>query len=132
MRCAAAAYAYTDDSVWEPLTLPADTAGAPDTPADALAELLTAITRRQHEHRQRTLDRLTEVFDSGLLSTEVTELALYYRAKAYKDLDQAAAVRAGMRQVADAGGRLAPKARRPSCPWTTSRCPRRPGLGHPR
>ncbi|WP_030965920.1 hypothetical protein [Streptomyces sp. NRRL S-378] len=107
-----AAYAYTDDSVWEPLTLPADTAGAPDTPADALAELITAITRRQHEHRQRTVDRLTEVLDSGLLSTEVTELALYYRAKAYKDLDQGAAARAGMRQVADTGGRLAPKARR--------------------
>ncbi|KIF03876.1 ATP/GTP-binding protein, partial [Streptomyces sp. RSD-27] len=107
-----AAYAYTDDSVWEPLTLPTDTAGAPDTPADALAELLTAITRRQHEHRQRTVDRLTEVLDSGLLSTEVTELALYYRAKAYKDLDQGAAARAGMQQVADADGRLSPKARR--------------------
>ncbi|MEU3407550.1 ATP/GTP-binding protein [Streptomyces sp. NPDC006670] len=107
-----AAYAYTDDSVWEPLTLPADTAGAPDTPADALAELLTAITRRQHEHRQQTVDRLTEVLDSGLLTAEVIELALYYRAKAYKDLDQGAAARAGMRQVADAGGRLAPKARR--------------------
>ncbi|MEU7038811.1 ATP/GTP-binding protein [Streptomyces sp. NPDC046237] len=107
-----AAYAYTDDSVWEPLTLPADTTGAPDTAADALAELLTAITRRQHEHRQRTVERLSEVLDSGLLSDEVLELALYYRAKAYKDLDQGAAARAGMRQVADAGGRLAPKARR--------------------
>ncbi|MEV5138924.1 ATP/GTP-binding protein [Streptomyces syringium] len=108
----AAAHAYTDDSVWEPLTLPTDTTGAPDTPADALAELLTAITRRQHEHRQRTVERLSEVLDSGLLSAELTELALYYRAKAYKDLDQGAAARAGMRQVADAGGRLAPKARR--------------------
>ncbi|WP_405813163.1 ATP/GTP-binding protein [Streptomyces sp. NBC_00040] len=107
-----AVYAYTDDSVWEPLTLPADTADAPDTPADALAELLTAITRRQHEHRQRTVERLTEVLDSGLLPTEVIELALYYRAKAYTDLDQGAAARAGMRQVADADGRLAPRARR--------------------
>ncbi|MFI5987691.1 hypothetical protein ACIBEA_43390 [Streptomyces sp. NPDC051555] len=107
-----AAYAYADDSVWEPLTLPTDTTGAPDTPADALAELLTAITRRQHEHRQRTVDRLTEVLDSGLLTAEVVELALYYRAKAYKDLDQGAAARAGMRQVAESGGRLAPKARR--------------------
>ncbi|WP_327372291.1 ATP/GTP-binding protein [Streptomyces sp. NBC_01217] len=108
----AAAHAYTDDSVWEPLTLPTDTTSASDTPADALAELLTAITRRQHEHRQRTVERLSEVLDSGLLSAELTELALYYRAKAYKDLDQGAAARAGMRQVADAGGRLAPKARR--------------------
>ncbi|MFJ7209449.1 ATP/GTP-binding protein [Streptomyces sp. NPDC098789] len=106
-----AAYTYTDDSVWEPLTLPADT-GAPDTAADALAELLTAITRRQHEHRRQTVERLSEVLNTGLLSAELTELALYYRAKAYKDLDQGAAARAGMRQVADAGGRLAPKARR--------------------
>lgn len=108
----AAAFDYTDDSVWEPLTLPADITGAPDTPADALAELLTAITRRQREHRQRTVERLSEVLDSGLLSAGLTELALYYRAKAYKDLSQGAAARAGMRQVADADGRLAPKARR--------------------
>ncbi|MFE5549219.1 hypothetical protein ACFQ71_36105 [Streptomyces sp. NPDC056534] len=107
-----AAYSYTDDSVWEPLTLPADTTGAPDTPADALAELLTAITRRQHEHRQRTVERLSEVLDSGLLPPELNEMALYYRAKAYKYLDQGAAARAGMRQVADADGRFAPKARR--------------------
>ncbi|MER6218837.1 hypothetical protein ABT213_33010 [Streptomyces sp. NPDC001674] len=79
---------------------------------DALAELLTAITRRQHEHRRRTVDRLTEALDTGLLSAEMTELSLYYRAKAYKDLDQGAAARAGMRQVADAGGRLALKGRR--------------------
>ncbi|MCX5589553.1 ATP/GTP-binding protein [Streptomyces erythrochromogenes] len=108
----AAAFDYADDSVWEPLTLPADITGAPDTPADALAELLTAITRRQREHRQRTVERLSEVLDSGLLSSTLTELALYYRAKAYKDLDQGAAARVGMRQVADADGRLAPKARR--------------------
>lgn len=51
-----------------------------DTPADALAELLTAITRRQHEHRWRTADRLTAVLDTGLLPAELTEMALYYRA----------------------------------------------------
>ncbi|MFJ2272500.1 hypothetical protein ACIOHO_40825 [Streptomyces sp. NPDC087849] len=50
----AAAYTYTDDSVWKPLPLPADTTGAPDTPADTLAELLTAITRRQHEQWNHT------------------------------------------------------------------------------
>ncbi|MGP3691077.1 ATP/GTP-binding protein [Streptomyces sp. IBSNAI002] len=109
-----AAYAYADDSVWEPLTLPTDTTAGPvpDTAADALAEVLTAITRRQHEHRQRTVDRLSAVLDSGLLSSELRELALYYRAKAYKDLGQGDAARAGMRQVAVADGRLAPKARR--------------------
>ncbi|MFC8015616.1 ATP/GTP-binding protein [Streptomyces cinereoruber] len=108
-----AAYAYTDDSVWEPLTPPANTPGPGlDTPADALAELLTAIARRQHEHRRHTADRLTTVLDSGLLPAELTEMALYYRAKAHKDLSQNQAARTGMQQVADAEGRLAVKARR--------------------
>ncbi|WP_328512768.1 ATP/GTP-binding protein (plasmid) [Streptomyces sp. NBC_00376] len=114
-----AAFVYTDDSVWEPLTpptVPPAGAGLPDpaldTPADALAELLTAITRRQHEHRERTADRLTAVLDAGLLPAELTEMALYYRAKAYKDLSRNDAARTGMQQVADAGGRLALKARR--------------------
>ncbi|MFJ3637544.1 ATP/GTP-binding protein [Streptomyces sp. NPDC090112] len=110
----AAAHAYVDDSVWEPLALPTDTSAdpAPDTPADALAELLTAIARRQHEHRQRTADRLTAVLDSGLLPAELAEVGLYYRAKAYKDLSQNQAARAGMQQVADSGGRYAPRALR--------------------
>ncbi|MFD5412429.1 ATP/GTP-binding protein [Streptomyces nojiriensis] len=109
-----AAFAYTDDSVWEPLALPTDTSTepAPDTPADALAELLTTIARRQHEHRQRTADRLTTVLDSGLLPTELAEMGLYYRAKAYKDLSQNQAAREGMQQVADSGGRYAPRALR--------------------
>ncbi|MFE5097025.1 ATP/GTP-binding protein [Streptomyces sp. NPDC056638] len=107
-----AAFVYTDDSVWEPLALPTPTDPAPDTPADAVAELLTAIARRQREHRQRTADRLTAVLDAGLLPAELTEMALYYRAKAHKDLSQNDAARAGMQQVADADGRLALKARR--------------------
>ncbi|MET9954453.1 ATP/GTP-binding protein [Streptomyces sp. NPDC006339] len=108
-----AAFVYTDDSVWEPLTPPSSTSEQGlDTPADALAELLTAIARRQHEHRQHTADRLTAVLDSGLLPGELTEMALYYRAKAHKDLSQNDAARAGMQQVADIGGRLATKARR--------------------
>ncbi|MER6103766.1 ATP/GTP-binding protein [Streptomyces sp. NPDC001832] len=107
-----AAFVYTDDSVWEPLALPTATTEAPDTPADAVAELLTAIARRQREHRQRTADRLTAVLDTGLLPAELTEMALYYRAKAHKDLSQNDAARAGMQQVANTGGRLALKARR--------------------
>ncbi|WP_326615195.1 ATP/GTP-binding protein (plasmid) [Streptomyces scopuliridis] len=106
-----AAFVYTGDSVWEPLALPTTTE-APDTPADALAELLTAIARRQHEHRHRTADRLTAVLDTRLLPAELTEMALYYPAKAHKDLGQNDAARAGMQQVADADGRLAPRARR--------------------
>ncbi|MFJ2900221.1 ATP/GTP-binding protein [Streptomyces sp. NPDC087218] len=109
-----AAYVYTDDSVWEPLAPPTTTGTGPvpDTPADAVAELLTAIARRQHEHRRRTAERLTAVLDTGLLPTELTEMALYYRAKAYKDLSQNTDARTGMQQVADLQGRLAPKARR--------------------
>ncbi|MEV3926453.1 MULTISPECIES: hypothetical protein [Actinomycetes] len=112
-----AAFAYTSDSVWEPLSPPAPAGpGGTDpglaTPADALAELLTAIGRRQREHRARTIERLTTVLDTGLLPAELTELALYYRAKAYKDLDRMAEARAGMRQVADINGRLAPQAHR--------------------
>ncbi|MFI9255268.1 hypothetical protein [Streptomyces sp. NPDC053069] len=53
-----------------------------DTAADALVELLSALTRRQDEHRARTVDRLTAVLDTRLLPTELDEMALYYRAKA--------------------------------------------------
>ncbi len=116
-----AAFAYTDDSVWEPVAPPAPARGqaegedageAADTPADALAELLTAISRRQHEHRDRTARRLTAVLDSGLLSDELAQLARYYRAKADKDLGRTAASLEGMQLVAAAGGRLAPQAQR--------------------
>lgn len=116
-----AAFAYTDDSVWEPLAPPGQTAApspgaeqqpGPDTPADAVAELLAAITRRQHEHRERTAERLTAVLGTGLLPGELTELALYYRAKAHKDLARTGEALDGMRQVADAGGRLALRGRR--------------------
>ncbi|WP_042422173.1 ATP/GTP-binding protein [Streptacidiphilus anmyonensis] len=110
-----AAFAYVDDSVWEPIAPPVSAAAAgpaTDTPADALAELLTAISRRQHEHRERTVRRLTAVLEGGLLSGELAELAWYYRAKADKDLGRTADSLQGMRHVADAGGRLASRARR--------------------
>ncbi|GGN64168.1 ATP/GTP-binding protein [Streptomyces kronopolitis] len=115
-----AAFAYTDDSIWEPLAPTTHTPASPgaepqadpDTPADALAELLAAITRRQHEHRARTAERLTAVLDTGLLSGELTDLSLYYRAKAHKDLARTDEALTGMRQVAEAGGRLAPRGRR--------------------
>ncbi|MEV7417709.1 ATP/GTP-binding protein [Streptomyces sp. NPDC089919] len=109
-----AAWAYTDDYVWEPLPLPARD-GADEhlaTAADALAALLSALARRQHEHRSVTVSRLDEILDSRLLPTELTDLALYYRAKAHRDLGQSTASRDGMRQVADRGGRLAADAAR--------------------
>jgi len=113
-----AAYAYIDDSVWEPIAPPAPTpalsGGGPvtDTAADALAELLTAISRRQHEHREHTARRLTAVLDQGLLPPQMAELAWYYRAKAHKDLGRTAESLQGMQHVAAAGGRMASRARR--------------------
>ncbi|MFE6849053.1 ATP/GTP-binding protein [Streptomyces sp. NPDC057686] len=109
-----AAWAYTDDSVWEPLPLPVRDGheGELATAGDALAELLSALARRQHEHRSVTASRLTHVLNAGLLPAELSEMALYYRAKAHRDLGQNDASRDGMRQVADGGGRLAPAAAR--------------------
>lgn len=102
-----AAHAYTDDYVWEPLPLPNSDGPATATPADALAELLATLARRQHEHRSRTAERLTAVLDTGLLHAGLAEMALYFRAKAHRDLGQSAASRDGMQQVAAAGGRYA-------------------------
>ncbi|MFJ4569055.1 ATP/GTP-binding protein [Streptomyces caelestis] len=108
-----AAWTYVSDSVWEPLAPPDTDAGAGlGTPADALVELLSALARRQHEHRSRTAARLTTVIDSRLLPDDLQHMALYYRAKAYRDLGDSAASQAGMQAVADGDTRLAPAARR--------------------
>ncbi|MFB8137217.1 ATP/GTP-binding protein [Streptomyces mirabilis] len=107
-----AAWTYVSDSVWEPVTPPAPGARAPGTPADALVELLSTLTRRQHEHRARTVSRLTAVLDADLLPADLQEVALYYRAKALRDTGRAAQSRRDYQQVADQGGRLAPAARR--------------------
>ncbi|MEU2366370.1 hypothetical protein ABZ616_37465 [Streptomyces noursei] len=112
---AEAAWAYVGDSVWEPLAPPARD-DAPDaevgTPAQALVELLSALARRQHEHRQRTADRLTTVPQTRLLPDDLTDMATYYLTKAHRDLGQAGASRRGMQHVADGDGPLAPAARR--------------------
>ncbi|MFG2440968.1 ATP/GTP-binding protein [Streptomyces sp. NPDC048508] len=107
-----AAWTYIGDSIWEPITPPAADASAPGTPADALVELLSTLTRRQHEHRARTVHRLTGVLDTGLLPADLNEMALYYRAKSLRDIGNAVASRHDYQQVADQGGRLAPAARR--------------------
>ncbi|MEU0273783.1 SPOR domain-containing protein [Streptomyces sp. NPDC006307] len=109
-----AAWAYVSDSVWEPIAPPSRT-GADrglETPADALVELLAALARRQHEHRSLTASRLTAVVRTGLLPAELHEMAVYYLAKAHRDLGDSAASRHGMQLVAGGGGRLAPAARR--------------------
>ncbi|MFF2721379.1 hypothetical protein [Streptomyces sp. NPDC058011] len=82
------------------------------TAADALVELLATLARRQHEHRSITASRLTAVAGTGLLPNELDEMALYYLAKAQRDLGDSAASRHGMQLVADGNGRLAPAARR--------------------
>ncbi|MEU3564178.1 ATP/GTP-binding protein [Kitasatospora sp. NPDC006786] len=120
---ATAAWAYVSDSVWEPLAPPAalsdsDTAAGPTgttvltTPADALVETLSTLAARQREHRTRTADRLTRIIDSALLPEDLTDMALYYRAKAHRDLGRGTASRQGMQQVAAGTTRLAPAARR--------------------
>ncbi|MGW1544422.1 hypothetical protein ACWCPM_30045 [Streptomyces sp. NPDC002309] len=107
-----AAWTYVSDSVWEPFAPPdADSTGL-DTAADALVELLSALARRQHQHRSHTVARLTTVIDSHLLPDDLQHMALYYRAKTHRDLGDSPASRAGMQAVADGQGRLAPAARR--------------------
>ncbi|WP_328688030.1 ATP/GTP-binding protein [Streptomyces phaeochromogenes] len=110
-----AAWQYVSDSVWEPVSPTLRDTGDEahlQTPADALVELLNTLGRRQHEHRRSTANRLAAVIDAGLLPEELRQMALYYLAKAHRDLGHSAASRTGMQQVADGGGRLAPAARR--------------------
>ncbi|WP_411145460.1 ATP/GTP-binding protein [Streptomyces sp. x-80] len=109
-----AAWNYVGDSVWEPLDLAAghQGEGTAATAAEALVELLSALARRQHENRARTVERLTMVADTGLLPAELSDMAVYYRAKAQRDLGHTEKSRQGMQRVADGGGRLAPNARR--------------------
>ncbi|MFC9654001.1 MULTISPECIES: ATP/GTP-binding protein [unclassified Streptomyces] len=109
-----AAFTYIGDSVWEPLAPPAPDHESTElqTPAEALVETLSALARRQREHRANTVARLSAVIDSGLLPTELNAMALYYRAKALRDIGHSADSRRGYQQVAEGGGRLAPAARR--------------------
>ncbi|GGR84278.1 hypothetical protein GCM10010252_23760 [Streptomyces aureoverticillatus] len=112
-----AAWTYVGDSVWEPLDLAVGAEGedAAATAADALVELLSALARRQHENRARTVERLVAVTDTGLLPAELSEMAVYYRAKAQRDLGHTEESRQGMQMVAT-GGRLAANARRGLAP----------------
>ncbi|MFI1585648.1 ATP/GTP-binding protein [Embleya sp. NPDC020630] len=110
-----AAWRYVGDSVWEPLEPPTPDGApgtGPRTAADALVELLSALARRQHEHRERTVDRLAAVAATGLLPADLSEMAVYYRAKAERDLGRSAESRQGMQLVVAGGGRLAPAAAR--------------------
>ena len=79
-----AAWTYVSDSVWEPLAPPAhgEQRARSSTPPTPWSRLLSALARRQHEHRARTVARLTAVIGSGLLPADLQEMAVYYRAKA--------------------------------------------------
>ncbi|MFE1452716.1 ATP/GTP-binding protein [Streptomyces olivaceoviridis] len=111
---AEAAWAYVSDSVWEPIAPPSrtDADTGMTTPADALVELLATLARRQHEHRSITASRLSAVARTGLLPADLQEMAVYYLAKAQRDLGDSAGSRQGMQLVADGQGRLAPAAQR--------------------
>jgi hypothetical protein len=108
------AWGYVSDSVWEPLAPPTrtDSASTLETAADALVELLSALARRQHEHRERTADRLAAVAATGLLPADLHEMAVYYLAKAQRDLGRTEDSRLGMQRVIAGGGPLAPAAKR--------------------
>ncbi|GHE26398.1 ATP/GTP-binding protein [Kitasatospora indigofera] len=120
-----AAYAYVEDFVWEPVELPP--AGAPSAggtpaviphsgpaanPPTALAAALSAIARRQRQHRQLTADTLRDVLASGLLPESLNDLPAYFLAECDRDLGRLQESMDGMRRVAAAGGRLAPDASR--------------------
>ena len=113
-----AAWAYVDDSVWEPIAPPDPHAGPPTvpasvgTPAEALVELLRTLGRRQREHREHTVTRLAALLDTGLLPAELREMALYYLAKAERDVGRTEASRRAMWLVAEGGGRRAAAAQR--------------------
>lgn len=113
-----AAFRYVDDFIWEPVELSpvsvaeGESGDAVTTPAAALALTLSAIARRQREHRGRTAEQLEAVLASGLLPEPLRELPQYFLAECHRDLGNFDASRSGMRQVAEAGGRLAPTAAR--------------------
>ena len=107
-----AALVYVDDSVWEPVAPPATGSGRMRTAADALVETLSALARRQHEHCERTAERLAAVAEANLLPAALDDMTVYYLAKAQRDLGRSEASRQGMGRVADGGGRFAPAARR--------------------
>ncbi|MGI5401366.1 ATP/GTP-binding protein [Streptomyces sp. CA-135486] len=111
---AEAGWSYVSDSVWEPLAPPTrpESASTLETAADALVELLSTLARRQHEHREHTAARLAAVAGTGLLPTDLHEMAIYYLAKAQRDLGRTEESRRGMEQVIAGGGRMAPAAER--------------------
>ncbi|MGP4001557.1 ATP/GTP-binding protein [Streptomyces sp. 8N706] len=112
---AEAAWSYVGDSVWEPIAPPSrrDSSGRElETAADALVEMLSALARRQHEHRERTADRLATVASTRLLPADLHEMAAYYLAKAQRDLGRTEDSRLGMQRVIAGGGPLASAARR--------------------
>ncbi|MEU8787380.1 ATP/GTP-binding protein [Streptomyces sp. NPDC048637] len=112
-----AAFRYVDDFVWEPIELPSPAPQAShnaqiSSAAEALAVALSAIARRQRRHRGETAEQLRAVLASGQLPESLLELPRYFLAECDRDLGNFASSLEGMRQVVDAGGRLAPTAAR--------------------
>ncbi|MEO3974231.1 ATP/GTP-binding protein [Streptomyces sp. CAU 1734] len=113
-----AAFRYVEDFVWEPIEVPASAPAtgedgpAPGSPTEALAMALSAIARRQRQHRGQTADQLRAVLESGRLPESLRELPLYFLAECERDLGRFELSLAGMEQVVATGGRLTPTAAR--------------------
>ncbi|EST29291.1 hypothetical protein N566_22370 [Streptomycetaceae bacterium MP113-05] len=109
-----AAYDYVDAMIWEPVEIPPRASGPDESAgaAESLASVLSAVARRQRQHRQITADTLSDVLTIPGLSPAVGELAEYFRAECERDLGRMEQSMAGMRRVADGGGRMAADATR--------------------
>ncbi|MGW8364414.1 ATP/GTP-binding protein [Streptomyces wedmorensis] len=108
-----------DPATWVPAPITTDPEGpersegvGAATPADVVVDMLSTLARRQREHRGHTVDKLTRLIDPGLLGDDLTVMAVYYRAKAWRDIGHPDASRRDYQHVADHGGRLAAAARR--------------------
>lgn len=81
--CVDTAYSFIGDSLWESSLRPLVATPA-TTPAAALARTLLAIVDRQADRRE-SARVLGEVLDSGLLTGDVRDLAVYYRAETLRE-----------------------------------------------
>jgi hypothetical protein len=103
--CVDAAYSFIRDSLWESSLRPL-VSMPPATPAAALAQTLTAIVGRQTDRRE-SARALGAVLRSGLLTGEVHDLALYYRAETLRETGRGDESEAVLRQLVGRDTRVA-------------------------
>ncbi|MFF2086640.1 hypothetical protein ACFVVM_22945 [Nocardia sp. NPDC058176] len=109
-----AAVEFARDSVVEAIDIdePAMPLSADAAAANALAVTLSVIARRNSDHRRVIADELRAVLAAGDLPQQMREIPEYYIAMCERDLGDFDASMAGMRRVAEAGGRLSIDAKR--------------------